>query len=112
MKCNDCRFYKERHHDYNGWCRAHPPLWDKKFEVCNFPTVMAEYWCGEFETCDVVSLPEPQFDAEKVKELIGNLMGSVYYKATINDWLTESQKRAAEIVEGDKSALLSELGIE
>ena len=56
--------------------------------------------------------PAPQFDAEEVKELIGNLMGSVYYKATINDWLTESQKRAAEIVENDKRELLAALGIE
>ena len=46
--CKDCRFYKDRHDNYNGWCRAHPPAWDKKFETCNFPTVMADYWCGEF----------------------------------------------------------------
>ena len=56
--------------------------------------------------------PAPQFDAENVKQLIGNLMGSVYYKATINDWFVESQKRAAEIVENDKHALLAALGIE
>jgi len=57
--------------------------------------------------------PEPpQFDAENVKQLIGNLMGSVYYKATINDWFSESQKRAAEIVENDKHALLTALGLE
>ena len=55
---------------------------------------------------------QPQFDAENVKQLIGNLMGSVYYKATINDWFSESQKRAAEIVENDKHALLTALGLE
>ena len=61
---------------------------------------------------EVKPRPAPQFDAENVKQLIGNLMGSVYYKATINDWFVESQKRAAEIVENDKHALLAALGID
>ena len=61
----------------------------------------------------IAGQPKPaQFDADIVKGLIGNLMGSVYYKATINDWLTESQKRAAEIVENDKRELYKALGIE
>ena len=112
MKCEECKFYKERHFQYNGWCRRYPPICDRKLELCTWPTISYDGWCGMFEPAEPEPQPAPQFDAENVKQLIGNLMGSVYYKATINDWFVESQKRAAEIVENDKHALLTALGLE
>ena len=103
--CKDCKFYKERHLDYNGWCRAHPPAWDKKFETCNFPTVMADYWCGEFAPIEPVSA----LDAENVHQLINRLIDSAslnpdYMAGGLRDWNSKVVKA--------QLALLAALGID
>ena len=106
--CKDCKFYKELEPletGVIGECRRNPPHAD-----LSFPMVDDDDWCGEF--APIESEAAPAFDAAEVGQLISNLMGSVYYKATISDWLTESQKRAAEIVENDKRDLLAALGID
>ena len=81
--CQDCKFYKERHLDYNGWCRAHPPAWDKKFETCNFPTVMADYWCGEFAATEPVQV-EHQYTIEDAVRLVNELASAVFLCAGYN----------------------------
>jgi len=77
MKCEECKFYKERHFQYNGWCRRYPPICDRKLELCTWPTISYDGWCGMFEPAEPEPQPAPQFDAENVEKILRILDGNI-----------------------------------
>jgi len=124
--CKDCKFYCGG--TRGGECRKHPPTvttlevrkcerdgnvydcWKEVENYTEFPTVMSDYWCGEFAPIE----PEqaPAFDAEKVRHLLGVLMyltakqGEEKGKENITAYMYNNRVIAA------REKLLVALGIE
>lgn len=46
--CVTCVFYAAEF-SQNGHCHAHPPLFDRGWDVSKFPSVRSTDWCGEWK---------------------------------------------------------------
>jgi len=53
MDCKKCEFFEEfsKTDNKRGKCRRFPPTQDggNQFSIDHFPTVAADYWCGEYK---------------------------------------------------------------